>query len=77
MGEVTRVVTEHFPAERLPAELREGIATDRPVRVTVEVEQEASLPVAEVMAMFGIGRGVYPDAGSAVRAICELRDEWL
>jgi hypothetical protein len=76
MGEVTRVVTEHFPAERLSAELREGIAADRPVRVTVEVEPEVALPVADVLAMFGIGRGAYPDAVSAVKTIRELRDEW-
>jgi len=35
---MNKIVREHFPAERLPAELREGFALDAHVTVTVEAE---------------------------------------
>ncbi|MGL5136790.1 MAG: hypothetical protein ACRC7G_03390 [Beijerinckiaceae bacterium] len=35
---MNRIVREHYPASRLPAELREGLPPDAQVRVSVTVQ---------------------------------------
>jgi hypothetical protein len=40
IADMNKIVLEHYPASRLPEELREGIAANASVRVTVEEESE-------------------------------------
>lgn len=74
MGEGKKIVTEHFPVERLPEELRAGIEAGRAVRVTVEVEEPR--PRRTPQSFFGSAPGVYGSPEEAVAAIRKLRDEW-
>jgi hypothetical protein len=36
---MNRIVREHFPIEKLPPELREGLAPETRVTVTIELEE--------------------------------------
>ena len=74
---MNKVVLEHYPASRLPKDLRGSIATNASVRVTVE-EEPVSLDRGELLKLLDDARrgakGVSTD--DAVRRIRELRDEW-
>jgi hypothetical protein len=65
MGETKKIVTEHYPAEKLPEELRAGLETGQLVRVTVEPEEPGKAGFE------GAGAGVYSpeDAVSYIRAL--------
>ena len=74
---MNKVVLEHYPAARLPKDLRGSIATNASVRVTVE-EEPVSSDRDELLKLLDEARrgakGVSTD--DAVRRIRELRDEW-
>lgn len=75
---MNKVVRENYPAERLPAELRHGIAPGASVRVTIE--EEAPKPLSR-QALLGSLRAARENAPGvtveeAVARIRELRDEW-
>ena len=74
---MNKVVLEHYPAARLPKDLRGSIATNASVRVTVE-EEPVSSDRGELLKLLDEARreakGVSMD--DAVRRIRELRDEW-
>ena len=74
---MNKVVLEHYPAARLPKDLRESIATNASVWVTVE-EEPVSSDRGELLKLLEEARreakGVSTD--DAVRRIRELRDEW-
>lgn len=74
---MNRVVKEHYPASKLPEDLREGIEPGRQVKVTVE--EEAVPPTREQLTALiedarRHAKGV--TAEEAVARIRELRDEW-
>lgn len=74
-----KVVLDHYPAERLPAELREGLAADAKVRVTVEPEASSSemAKAAFIRKLDAIReRGEKTTIEEAVARIRSLRDEW-
>ena len=76
MGEEKKIVTEHYPVEKLPEELRRGIEGGEMVRVTVEAEggaTEAALPLHELM---GAAKELYATPEEAMAFIRQLRDEW-
>lgn len=73
MGEHNKVIIEHYPAEKLPEELRPGIDTSRTVRVTVEPEPKAA-PGRALSPLLGTARGTYNEE-EAVSFIRRLRDE--
>lgn len=76
MGEMKRIVTERYPVDKLPEELRRGLEGAQSVRVTVESDQDAGpgVPGPSLMAYFGAGQGCY-SAAEAVDYIRMLRDE--
>jgi hypothetical protein len=74
MTEQKKIVTEHFPVDRLPEELRRGIESGRMVRVVVEAEVGVA-PKRSLRQFLGSGRGAYPTAADAVDEIRKLRDE--
>ena len=75
MGETRKIVTEDFPVEKLPEELRRGIENGEMVRVTVESNARAETPGRRPLtSFFGTGKGCYT-AEEAVSYIRQLRDE--
>ena len=72
---MNRIVRAHFPVEKLPQELREGLEPN--ARVTITIEAEA--PPEHVMTleeMFAFRCGAFSSIEEAVQHIPGLRDEW-
>lgn len=74
---MNRIVREHYPVEKLPEDLREGIEGTH-VSVTVEIEEPAPLPQPtwqEIRAKLK-KRELAVTTEEAVARIRALRDEW-
>ena len=80
MSATTKIVTERYPVEKLPPELRAGLSNGEMVRVTVEVGEATEAlrpgrPLGRPLASYlGSGKGVYTE-DEAVSFIRRLRDE--
>ena len=75
MGEGKKIVVEHYPAERLPADLQRAVGGAGPVRITVG--REAQPPAGEtvsILDLLGAGSGCYAE-DEVVSDIRKLRDE--
>ena len=77
---MNRIIHEHYPASKLPDELREGIDPDRHVTVTV-VEEEQRPSREALVQLLEEARRRASSVGDvstkeAVRRIRDLRDEW-
>jgi hypothetical protein len=75
---MNKTVHEHYPASKLPDELREGIDPSRHVTVTV-VEEEQRPSREKLMQLLKEARQRSAEDVSteeAVRRIRDLRDEW-
>lgn len=74
---MNRIVHDHYPASRLPDDLRDGTRDGASVRVTVE-EESPVIGKAELraltLALQSRRRGTTIE--EAVARIRELRDEW-
>ena len=77
MGDANKIVVPHYPVEKLPEDLRQGIAGGRMVRVTVEAEAPQSPEPRPLHEMYGFAAGHYASHGmDPVDAIRQMRDEW-
>ncbi len=72
---MNRIVREHYPAKRLPAELRSGLGPDEIVKVTIEPEGRAAIKSANVRKLFGIAKNRQTTIEEAVTRIRSLRNE--
>jgi len=74
---MNRIVREHYPAAKLPEDLRQGVAPDANVTVTVEVETlqrpERVMTLEEIFAMTGFRRRTAEEIDADIR---RDRDEW-
>lgn len=76
---MNKIVLEHYPASKLPDDLRGPIATDASVKVTIEEEKVWTRPGRdELLALMERARR---NAGplsldDAAKRVRELRDEW-
>ena len=72
---MNKIVRQHFPAEKLPPELREGFASDARVTVTIEAEIK---PIGDMSLeeLFTLRRDVFASAEEAAQHIRTLREEW-
>jgi hypothetical protein len=75
---MNKIIREHYPVSKLPAELRAGIAPGASVRVTIEEETLKPLNRAELLASLREAREQAPGVTleEAVARVRELRDEW-
>ena len=73
---MNKIVRRHYPAEKLPQELREGIPDGALVEIIVTQEERQQKSKAELLEMARkIPKGL-SDPQEAVRRIRELRNEW-
>ena len=72
---MNKVVREHYPASRLPEDLRGRIDADRTVTVTV-VEEEPVEPAMTLEELFALRRPPFLSAAEIDDHIRQLRDEW-
>ncbi|MGF9693841.1 hypothetical protein AAIH46_13570 [Rhizobium sp. 0TCS1.26] len=80
---MNKIVREHYPVEKLPEDLREGLEAGSTVRVVVEVEavkvEQRPMSFHESMRQIEEYRRNNPErvtVEDAVHRIRELRDEW-
>lgn len=76
---MNKIVRTHYPAAKLPADLRADLPQDATVRVTVVVESDEGNAddLLEQLAAFRAGRADREICrGEAVESVRELRDEW-
>lgn len=76
---MNRIVKEHYPASKLPVELREGIDPQGHVTVTIIEEEDRKTPTRERLKQLlddarANAEGISTE--EAVARIRELRDEW-
>ncbi|UOK69332.1 hypothetical protein [Ancylobacter polymorphus] len=75
---MNKIVREHYPVEKLPEDLREGLEATH-VRVTVVPEEKSGTFRKKPLTYADIRARVKPTGVTveeAVRRIRELRDEW-
>lgn len=75
---MNKIVLEHYPASKLPEELRGSIAPGASVTVTIEEEAAASPDREKLLALIRRAqRNAKPvSLEEAVQRVRELRDEW-
>lgn len=78
---MNRIVREHYPADRLPSDLREGLGAEPFVKVTIEqrTDDQSSEPrptFGELFALLEKARKESPIGDDPVARIRALRDEW-
>ncbi len=71
---MNRIVREHYPVEKLPADLRLGLPEGAYARVLVELEAEAA-PVRSLADLDALRRPPYRELQEIVADIRMLRDE--
>ncbi len=73
---MNRIVREHYPASRLPEELRAGLDPKASVTVTVEEVEPRPDSVMTIDEIFAARRPPYRTADEIDVDIREQRDEW-
>jgi hypothetical protein len=75
---MNKVILEHYPASKLPDELREGIALGASVKVTVEEEANRPLGRKQLLELMRNAQANAPGTSleEAVARVRALRDEW-
>lgn len=73
---MNRIVKEHYPASKLPVELREGIDPSGQVTVTVVVEEKPPEHVMTLEEIIAARRPPYLTAAEIDEEIRRQRDEW-
>lgn len=72
---MNKVVREHYPAARLPEELRAGIDPNASVTITVEIEERPG-KVMSLEEMFALRHDVYASQQEVDDHVRALRGEW-
>lgn len=76
---MNRIVREHYPIERLPPDLREGLDPAAHVRISIEVEKAPRRALRDLLQDINDAhaRGDLPlAADDPVERIRKLRNEW-
>ncbi|TPK69995.1 hypothetical protein FJ930_20305 [Mesorhizobium sp. B2-4-15] len=75
---MNKVILEHYPASKLPDELRSGIALGASVTVTVEEEAKRPLSREQLLELMQNAQASAPGTSleEAVARVRALRDEW-
>jgi hypothetical protein len=73
---MNRIVREHYPASRLPEDLREGIDPAREVTVTVSVDDARPDQIMSLDEIFASGKPLYKDMAEIDEHVRSLREEW-
>ncbi|MGJ0425905.1 MULTISPECIES: hypothetical protein [unclassified Methylocystis] len=72
---MNRIVREHYPAAKLPEELRDGIDSNATVTITVEIEPPPE-QILSLEEMFALRRDVFMSIRDVDEHVSAMRDEW-
>jgi len=73
---MNRIVKEHYPAENLPEDLREGLNPGSQVTVTIVEEEARPEKVLSLEELFALRRPPFHSGAEIDADIRRLRDEW-
>jgi len=73
---MNRIVREHYPACRLPSDLREGIDPSRAVTITIEEEQERPEQVMTLEEIFAARKPPFRSTEEIDADLRRERDAW-
>jgi hypothetical protein len=73
---MNKIIREHYPASKLPTDLREGIDPASSVTVTVVAEEKPSHRVMTLDEIWAMRRPPYRTVEEINRTLRESRDEW-
>lgn len=73
---MNRIVKEHYPAENLPDDLREGLAAGSQVTVTIVEEEAAPEKVMSLEELFALRRPPFRSGAEIDADIKRQRAEW-
>ncbi|WP_436642252.1 hypothetical protein [Microbaculum sp. FT89] len=73
---MNRIVKKHYPASKLPEDLREGLPEGAVVDIEITVDESAVARRRTLRDYFGAAKDRETSTEEAVRRIRELRDEW-
>jgi hypothetical protein len=71
---MNKVLKEHYPIERLPADLRAGFGEHGCVRIEIEPDRE-TLPQKKLSPLIGSGQNVHGDVAAVLSNIRALRED--
>ena len=74
MDDLRKHVIEHYPAERLPPDLRGSIPLDATVTVTVDQEKPTSSR-RKLQDFVGAGKGLYQSPEHVLKVLRDWRDQ--
>jgi hypothetical protein len=72
---MNKVVKEHYPIERLPADLRAGLGEHGWVRIEIEPDREGPPQKKLSPLLVGSGQNVHGDVAAVVSNIRALRED--
>ena len=73
---MNRIVKTHFPAAKLPLELREGLDEGQMVTVTVSVEEAPPKKVPTLEELFALRQPPFRSGQEIDDELRRRRDEW-
>ena len=73
---MNKIVREHYPASKLPSDLRQGIDPNASVTVIVSLEEVPPHRVMTLEEIFAARRPPFRSAEDIDADIREVRDEW-
>ena len=73
---MNRIVKEHYPAAKLPLELREGLDPNQMVTVTVSVEEAPPKQVPTLEELFALRQPPFRSGREIDDELRRQRDEW-
>jgi hypothetical protein len=71
---MNKIVKEHYPVEKLPADLRAGLPKHGRVRIELEPEME-NLDTKPLAGLVGSGRNVHGDIATILKNTRGLRED--
>jgi len=69
-------IVENYPVEKLPPDLREGLAQGEKVRVIIEEIPSRDTSKERLQELLDLARRASPIGDDPVERIRKLRDEW-
>jgi hypothetical protein len=73
---MNKIVKEHYPAAKLPEDLREGLDLEKTVKVTVTVEDEMLETALSLDEIFALRRPPFRSLEEINDELRRQRDEW-
>jgi hypothetical protein len=73
---MNRIVKEHYPASKLPDDLREGLAPGSQVTVTIVEEQASPEKAMSLDELFALRRPPFRSGAEIDAELRRQRDEW-